>query len=106
MPPFYIYFFTFWHRFRLLWNLQVGAKLAKNTSHNLPQPVWNQLVTTGRFGKGLGMVSAGFGAGSGRFWARLAKVRGGFLQRVTQGFGEGFLIFGRWLVLGPPKQNY
>ena len=71
-----------------------------------PSPFGNQLVTTGRFGKGLGVVSAGFGTGSGRFWARLAKVRGGFVQRITQGFGEGFLIFGRWLVLGPPKQNY
>ena len=71
-----------------------------------PSPFGNQLVTTGRFGKGLGMVSAAFGTGSGRFWPRLAKVPGGFFQRVAQGFGEGFLIFGRWLALGPPHQNY
>ena len=91
MAPFYIDFCRFWHRFRQLWNLQVGAKLAKNTSHNLPQPVWKPIGDDRKvwkgFGNGFGWIWNGFGAvlgafgeGSGRictkdyarFWGRLS----------------------------------
>ena len=69
-----------------------------------PSPFGNQLVTTGRFGKGLGMVSAGFGTGSGRFWARLAKVRGGFYKGLRKVLGKAFLFLAAGLYWARPNK--
>ena len=58
------------------------------------------------------MVWKGFGDGFGWIWDRFGAVLGAFgegsgriFAKGYARFREGFLIFGRWLVLGPPKQN-